>query len=169
VTRFRRIVAQVLLVVGIIAGCTAVGEPSTSAEPDASRPPTCVERYPANGPAGVDLRLGCIVSELVGLYTSGQAGPPPTLSTYALVVAGIIALVGVAAWLLARAGVRRASRRMAPVTPSAWWACPNCRSVNGANVERCYACGSPPGDDQLMPTDDRPSTPQSFGERGRRG
>lgn len=131
--------------------------------PTPSRPATCAERYPADGPAGVDLRLGCIVSELVGLYSAGQAEAPPTLSAYAIgLIAGIALLLGAALVLLRILG-RRAAARLAPVVPGEWWLCPSCRSVNPAQGTRCYRCGSPPGEGPSMPTAERPSTPQSFG------
>ena len=129
----------------------AVGQEATT-EPAATRAPNCTDRFPAEGPAGVDLRLGCIVSELVGLYTASDRGEPPRLSAYVLVLAGGVVvgvlLVAFALRLLAR----RAGRRLAPVTPAEWWVCPECHSVNATSASRCYACGSLPGDGPTMPT-----------------
>ena len=145
----------------------ALAAPASGADPvPTPRPPTCAERFPDPGPAGVDLRLGCIVSELVGLYRPDQAAPPPTLSAYAIalgiLVAATIGLGLVGARLLAR----RAGARLAATTPEAWWVCPTCHSINGMHVAHCYNCGtSRPADaaDAAMLTSDLPSTPQSFG------
>lgn len=148
-----RIVLGILLAwVVALAAPEAVSAQEPSATPEPRRPPTCAERFPAEGPAGVDLRLGCIVSELVGLYTTSSSGEPPTLSTYVVTLA-----LGVAAGLLLLAvGMRwlkrRVSQRLAPVLPAAWWICPACRSVNPERVAGCYRCGSPPGDEPPMPT-----------------
>lgn len=133
-----------------------------------SRPPTCAERFPAEGPAGVDLRLGCIVGELVGLYVPGQSAPPAPLSTYAILV-GIVVGAGVLLlWIGGRLVARRAGRRLAPVLPDAWWVCASCKSVNGSAVARCYSCGSPRPDGPALMTDDHPSTPQSCGSTRKR-
>ncbi len=149
-------------VAGVVSAPTGVAPDPTPAPTDA-RPPTCSERFPGEGPAGVDLRLGCIVSEVVGLYTASNRGDPPRLSAYVLVLAGGtgvgILLVALALRLLGR----RAGRRLAPVLPDEWWVCPRCHSVNGAGVARCYACGGPPGDGPTLPTVARPETPQSSG------
>jgi hypothetical protein len=134
----------------------------------ATQAPTCGDRFPAEGPAGVDLRLGCIIGELVGLYTASDREDPPTLSAYVIALAvGLVlglALVAAALRLLAR----RASRRLAPVTPSEWWVCPSCSSVNGTAASRCYACGGPPGDGPTMTTDPDPVTAQQLGGSTRR-
>ena len=166
----------VALVVGaglVAAIALTAASPTLAAEPTAPpapRPPTCAERFPDEGPGGVDLRLGCIVSELVGLYTPGQAAAPPAMSTYAVGVLALVAALVVAAAASSRLLARRAGRALAPATPDAWWQCPACRSVNGAGVTRCYSCGSArPVDAAVrLETDDRPGTPQSFG-RGKHG
>ena len=148
-------VALTLLVGGGLAiPDPAVGQEATT-EPVATRAPTCSDRFPAEGPAGVDLRLGCIVSELVGLYTASNRGEPPRLSAYVLVLAGGIAAGALLVALALRLLARRASRRLAPVTPAEWWVCPECHSVNATSASRCYACGSPPGDGPTMPTEGR--------------
>jgi hypothetical protein len=133
------------------------------------RPPTCAERFPEDGPGGIDLKLGCIVGEVVGVYVPGQSKPPAPLSSYAILV-GIV-LIGLASgiWLLGRLVARRASRWLPPVLPSAWWVCATCRSVNGAVVEHCYSCGSARPDGPALLTDDQPSTPQSFGRKRKSG
>ena len=157
------ITAAILLAL-TAAGTTLAGDPSATTPP----PGSCAARYPEDGPGGVDLRLGCIVSEVVGLYTAGQSDAPPALSAYAL---GVVALIlgGIVLALVAgRLLARRAGERLAPVTPGEWWLCPSCRSVNGAGVSRCYRCGSPPQGGPNLVTDDQPGTPQSFG-RGKHG
>jgi hypothetical protein len=164
-----RIAAIVLGAVAVLAlpAGLAAADPSAPPEP---RRPTCAERFPEEGPAGVDLRLGCIVSELVGLYTPGQASAPPAVSTYAIGAAAAIAALVLAVAVATRLLARRAGQALAPVTPDAWWQCPTCRSVNGVGATRCYSCGSQrPADVTLMlATEESPGTPQSFG-RGKRG
>lgn len=140
-----------------------------SAAPDATNPPTprqptCAERYPADGPAGVDLQLGCIVTELMGAYTgtTDAGGAPPRVSAWlgplAAVGAGLALL-----YLVARSVRRAAGRRLAPVVPRTWWSCPRCRSLNAVGVAACYRCGYPwdAGIPELHEGDQPP--PQSFG------
>ena len=162
--------AALLLVAAItIPGAVLAGDPTPDPAPQTASPPGCSERFPQEGPAGVDLRLGCIVSEVVGLYTAGQAAPPPPLSSYAMFV-GIVALVAVAAaWLVGRFVARRAGRRLAPVLAGEWWICGTCRSVNGAGIARCYSCGSGRPDGPMLTTDEHPEISQSFGSRRKRG
>lgn len=156
----------VALLVALPAGARAA---DPTAQP-AARPLSCAERFPEEGPAGVDLRLGCVVSELVGLYTPGQASAPPTISAYGLAMLAIVLGVALIAILLTRLLARRAGAALAPVTPDAWWQCPSCRSVNGAGITRCYSCGAhrPADLGVTLATDDSPGTPQSFG-RGKHG
>jgi hypothetical protein len=164
-----RIATLLLGAVAVLAAPAGVAADDPSAPPEPRRP-TCAERFPEEGPAGVDLRLGCIVSELVGLYTPGQASAPPPISTYAIGAAAAIAAVVLAFAVATRLLARRAGQALAPVTPDAWWQCPTCRSVNGVGAARCYSCGSErPADVTLMlPTEESPRTPQSFG-RGKHG
>lgn len=135
------------------------------------RPPTCTERYPADGPAGVDLQLGCVVNELIGFLGGvGEPGGSHRLSEY-----GVPIGVGAAALVLLALAIRQvrraAGRRLAAAAPSAVWSCPTCRSLNDASHDHCYRCGRPfePGDLELR-TDAEPLAPQSFGRRsdGRR-
>lgn len=163
-------VAALLLLAAIGApGAIHAADPTPGPTGQTARPPTCADRFPEEGPAGVDLRLGCIVSEVVGLYTAGQAAPPPPLSSYATFL-GIAVLGGlIAAWLVARLVARRAGRRFAPVLAGQWWICGTCSSVNGAGVERCYSCGSDRPDGPMLTTDEHPEYPQSLGSRRKRG
>jgi len=155
----------------LVPGPSAVLAADPAAGPsETARPPTCAERFPAEGPAGVDLRLGCIVSELIGLWRPDQAAPPPTLSAYAIALGILIVATAGLGLIGMRLVGRAAGRRLAPITPDAWWVCPTCRSINGIGVTRCYDCGAPrpaAGAAQLMATGQDPSTPQSFG-RGER-
>lgn len=164
------VLAALLLASAMAApGAAFAAEPTPAPAVQTASPPTCADRFPEEGPAGVDLRLGCIVSEIVGLYTAGQAAPPPPLSTYAIVL-GLVALgAAIAVWLLGRLVARRASRRLAPVLAGEWWICARCRSVNGAGVSRCYSCGSEPPDGPMLTTDEHPEISQSFGSRRKRG
>lgn len=160
-----------------LLGTIALARPSGSLAADptqppggqAGDPPSCADRYPAEGPAGVDLRLGCIVSEVVGLYTAGQASAPPPLSTYAIAVGGLVLAGAVGLWLAGRLLARRAGSRLAPVLASSWWICATCRSVNGAGILRCYSCKSARPDGPMLTTDDHPEIAQSFGSRRKRG
>ena len=161
------LVLAAMLGLGSAAGVLAADPTQAPGVP--AGPPTCAERFPAEGPAGVDLRLGCIVSEVVGLYTAGQTAPPPPLSTYAMVVAAFVLAAVVAVWLAGRFVARRAARRMAPVLAAEWWICASCRSVNGAGVARCYSCGSGRPDGPMLTTDEHPEIAQSFGSTRKRG
>lgn len=148
---------------GVVLGADPTPDPGAAP----LRPPTCAERFPEEGPAGVDLKLGCIVSEVVGLYTPDA--PPPPLSTYAILV-GIVITAGVLlVWVVGRMLAHRAGRRLAPVLADAWWVCGRCRSVNGAGVEHCYSCGAGRPDGPMLTTSDRPEIPQSFGSTRKRG
>jgi hypothetical protein len=145
----------------------AAADPTT---PPATRAPSCSERYPADGPAGVDLQLGCLVSQIVAHYT-GQASPtqPTPLSGYlpqiSVIVGGTVGLIVVV--LLVRRGL---GRRLAPVLPAEWWSCAGCRSVNAAGVEHCYRCGAArPPDAAMIATAAHPETPQAFGRDRRDG
>jgi hypothetical protein len=161
---FPRVTLALLLLLAAPPPAALGGDGSSSPPP----PGSCAERYPEDGPAGVDLRLGCIVSEVVGLYTAGQSEAPPTLSTYAIGTIGVVALLAVLGLVVTRLLARRAGERLAPVTPGEWWLCPSCRSVNGTQASRCYRCGSPPGAGPTLTTEDAPATPQSWG-RGKHG
>jgi hypothetical protein len=156
------------IAVATVAPSVAAAGGSSDPEPSAG-PPTCAERFPDPGPAGVDLRLGCIVSEVLGLYTSRDPTRPPPLSTYAIVTIGGLAAAALIGAMALRLLGRRTARRLAPATPDAWWVCDRCHSVNGAGVTRCYACGAPPPGGPLMTTAARPETPQQFGATRKSG
>ena len=153
------VVAVAFFVAGALAGPIAAADPSPT-----PRPPTCAEQYPGEGPAGVDLRLGCIARELVGLYTGEEpSGQATRLSAYLAPIIGVAVAVAVAIGLLQLAR-RRAGRRLAPATPAAWWLCPVCRSVNAAGRPACYSCGAAwTADALVVPTADHPETIQRFG------
>jgi hypothetical protein len=145
----------------------AAADPGASPAPvAATHQPTCAERFPADGPGGVDLQLGCVVRELIGYFGGlGPSDEPQRLTGYLLPIAavslGLVALLAVA-----RSLHRRASRRIAPATPVAWWSCPACRSLNAAGRASCYRCGRPFEERAIeMRTDAEPPAPQSFGRR----
>jgi hypothetical protein len=145
-----------------------------TADPGATtRPPTCSERFPSEGPAGVDLRLGCIVGEVVGLYTPGQPELPVPMSSYAIAVVlfviGILIVIVFSGRFVHWLAARSIGRRLAPALPGEWWVCATCKSVNGANVGHCYSCGADRPDGPALMTDDQPSIPQSFGRKRKSG
>lgn len=117
----------------------------------------------------MDLRLGCIVGEIVGAYTPSDEGAPAPLSSYAILVGVVVAAGLLLAWLAGRLVARRAARRLAPVLPAEWWVCATCTSVNGGSAAHCYSCGSGRSAGPTMLTDDSPSTDQSFGSTRKRG
>jgi len=151
----------------IIATSTAtLGADPTSAATASARPPTCAERFPGDGPAGVDLQLGCVVNEIATTYLgAGRSGGTHRLTGY-LVPIAVVAFGSLGLWLVARAARRRAGRRLAPATPSSWWSCPACHSLNGQGGVRCYRCGRPfePGAAEVRTTTEPPAQ-QSFGQR----
>lgn len=164
----RALVLAALLTPAAAAATVRAADPTPGPASATSRPATCSERFPADGPAGVDLRLGCIVGEVVGVYTAAQAAPPAPLSTYAILVGIVILSALLLAVVAGRFIARRAGRRLAPVLSDEWWVCTTCKSVNGAGVAHCYACGNDRPDGPALVTDNSPTTPQSFG-RGKRG
>lgn len=143
-------------------------DPSAAPDPGPSRPLTCLDRYPADGPAGVDLLLGCIVNEVTQAYLgAGRASDaePPGISAYlgqGALLAGVLVLLALAL----RAIRDRAGRRLAPALPTTWWSCRGCKSLNAAGRTVCYRCGRPQeaGTAELR-TDAEPPAPQSFGRR----
>ena len=129
--------AALLLLAGRVA-------PAAAADPAATRPPTCAERYPADGPAGIDLRVACALGEVVGLATGAGEPADPAAAAAGLrtIGAGLaVVLVLAVAWRLAS---RRAGRALAPAAMTGAWSCAACRSVNLASASRCYACGAAP-------------------------
>ena len=164
------VLALALALLACLAAPAAVLAADRTPDPNATaRPPSCAERFPEDGPAGVDLRLGCIVSEVAGLYTAGQGAAPPPLSSYAIVLVGLGIGAAAVALLVGRLLRGRAGRRLAPVLADEWWVCASCRSVNGAGVGRCYSCGSARPDGPTLRTDAAPATPQSYGSTRKRG
>ena len=169
-----QLVVLAIIAASLLATCAPAGalgaDPTTN--PGAVARPTCAERYPEEGPAGIDLRLGCIIGEVVGQYggSVSPSGATPA-STYGLVVLGVLVAGFVAIWLLARLLRRSAGRRLAPVRPDEWWLCGSCRSVNGAGVVHCYSCGAtrPADTGPTLRTDEAPTTSQSFGSTRKRG
>jgi hypothetical protein len=158
----------VFIAVFVVTPTALAADPGSSPGPPASARPSCADRFPAEGPAGVDLQLGCIVNEIAATYLGTAQAPdarPPRLSDYGwpigLTIAGLIALV-VALRKIQRAG----GRRLAPATPVAWWSCPSCRSLNVADRSDCYRCGAARVDASTeVRTDAEPPAPQSFGRR----
>ena len=129
--------------------------------------PTCTERYPVDGPGGVDLVLGCVVTELIA-YASGvaaEAGEPRRLSDFAVPI--VVGLGGLLAAAIAVRQVQRVvARRLAPAAPMAWRSCPACHSLTPADRPACYRCGAPfEATATELRTDAERPVPQSFGRR----
>lgn len=156
---------------GVLAGAVlllagAAIAPAVAAADPTSRPPTCAERYPADGPAGLDLQLGCIIGELVGAYSSLGSDAPPRVSAWLTPMAVALA-IGLGLLLVVRRLRRAAGRRLAPVAPTGYWSCPACRSLNPAGTSACYRCRRPWDPSAMpIPTDVEPPPPQSFGRPG---
>jgi hypothetical protein len=71
--------------------------------------------------------------------------------------------------LILRSILRRAGRRLVGTVPTAWWSCPDCRSLNAAGTARCYSCGRDRDEEALeLRTDAEPPAAQSFGRRADR-
>lgn len=160
------LIAALLIVTTVPATAAADPSPSPAA---VSGSPTCLDRFPADGPGGVDLLLGCVVNEVTRAYTGAGAGTsadPPRLSAYAIPIAIIVAAAAALTLLLVRVLRQGAGRRLAPAMPAAWWSCPACRSLNAAGRRACYRCGRvfEAGATELR-VDAEPLAPQSFGRR----
>jgi hypothetical protein len=162
--------ATFLLQVALLAGPGgALGADPTSDPSATSRPATCAERFPAEGPAGVDLRLGCIVGEVIGSYTATNSALPTPISTYAVTLIAVIGGAALLVFVAVRLVRRRAGRRLAPTLSAEWWVCATCKSVNGTASARCYSCGSAQTEGPMLTTDADPEISQSFGSTRKRG
>jgi hypothetical protein len=153
-----------LAVVAVLSGVGSSG--AMAADPTPSpRPATCAERYPDEGPAGLDLRAACIIGELLGL--TEDPGRPARISQW-LPVIGVLSLaglavIGVIVFVFGRLK-RRFDRRTAPMRPALMWTCPACHSVNEPGRPRCYACRTAwTPDAPVMPVADEPIMIQRFG------
>ena len=165
--------SNVIAVACLLALMTALQpRPVWAADPTASgapsSPPICAERYPADGPAGIDLLLGCIVNEVMQSYLgagSRTASHPPRFSQwFGQIAAGVALVVGL--FVLLRAIRRSAGRRLAPAAPIVWWECRDCRSLNAAGTPACYRCGQAfVSGGTEMRADAEPPAQQSFGRR----
>lgn len=142
----------------VFAAWLALAGPVVAADPSGPPPtPTCRERYATPGPGGVDLGLACTANELVEAFTGlGNPSRTPTavmVTTVGAVVAGLLVV-----YVVLRLLRRGAGRRLASVTPAAWWVCPACRSLNAPTAAACYACSTAWSQDtEIAPTDERPS------------
>ena len=150
------------LAVGLVLGLAVLPGalvPSARAADPTSPGATCDERYPEAGPAGLDLRFGCIAAELLGHYTgTDDTAAAPRISAWLLpmgLALGALMLLMVVVRLVRR----RAGAALAPATPEAWWQCPSCKSLNAEGRPACYGCRRPWSPDALIiPTAERPET-----------
>lgn len=86
------------------------------------------------------------------------------LSKLWLFVPGI-AFVLACGWVGWQVGGHRRRQRPKP-PPASWWLCPDCRSVNEPDQDRCYSCArARPGDAAILPTDPEFHLVQAFGPR----
>jgi hypothetical protein len=91
--------------------------------------------------------------QLINTIRAGIGMVPP-------VVIAIVLLGGpTAGWLLYRFVVQPRNMRMLGIDRTAMWVCPECRSVNGLLMDRCYRCDSTPLEDKLELIDARPEGP----------
>jgi hypothetical protein len=91
--------------------------------------------------------------QLINTIRAGIGLVPP-------VVIAIVLLGGpTAGWLLYRFVVQPRNMRMLGIERTAMWVCPDCRSVNGLLMDRCYRCDAAPLEDQLELIDARPEGP----------
>jgi hypothetical protein len=138
------IIAGLLAIAAVVMiaarpGSIRAADPSAGPVIGAAR--TCAERFPAQGPGGVDLQLGCMAGEIISAYTgAAQSADPERLSTW-IARLGVFALLLVALMLLGRTLGRRLGRRLAPSAPDSWWSCPHCMSLNEDHARACYGCG----------------------------
>lgn len=126
-------------VAALVALIVPAASPVLAQHANDTSDPRCADWAAGSAPAGLDLTSLCVAHEVVATYT-GAGSPQDPLLPYAgaALVAGMgLAFVGV---LALRYGGRQVARRFEPETPSSWWVCPDCRSVNAASRTSCYAC-----------------------------
>ena len=131
-------------VLALIVTATAV-----AADPAAAPPPSCRDRFPEAGPGGLDLGILCTLSEVVGSFT-GAGGPAQTSPAVIVTTVGLFVAILLSVWLVVRTARRGAARRLASVTPTAWWVCSSCSSFNPPTGSVCYACGAAASPDAVI-------------------
>jgi hypothetical protein len=142
------------------------GSASVLAE-DPAGDPRCADWEQNGAPAGIDMRLVCTATEVIGTYTGTEGSHRDLLPLAGVAVASGVALA-VVAWAVVMQLTRRAGRRLAPAAPASWWMCPRCHSLNAAGTPACYACrdAAPADADDpaaRMPTAPEPVIDQRFG------
>lgn len=94
----------------------------------------------ADGPLG-DPSAVCAIDAATGRYTHHhQFGLDPAIGMLALFGGIGIAGVGALAWRILGG---RVGRRLEATTPSDWWQCGACGSLNQPNRGLCYSCRRP--------------------------
>ena len=124
--------------------------------------PRCAEWRQNGAPAGIDLSVVCVANQVVGTYTASSTDDPDLLPYAGAALAFGVVMAGVGVVGL-RLTAKPVAKRLAPVTPDAWWVCPGCRSLNAAERAACYACrtDAPAGTGApLMPTATAPTIDQ---------
>jgi len=151
--------ARALLGAGGVLAAVGVGA-ALAADPSLAPAATCRERFAEGGPTGLNLGVLCTLSEVVGSFT-GADGPAQTPPAVVVTTVGLFAAALLGVWVIVRTFRRGAGRRLASVTPSAWWDCPSCRSLNPPTGSACYACGTEAPPDAAIArtaTDEPPSS-----------
>ncbi|MEO8461877.1 MAG: hypothetical protein ABI555_01580, partial [Chloroflexota bacterium] len=136
---------MVLLVA--LAAPVSGADPSPAPSPTPSPtddPRTCAQRYPIDGPGGVNLQIACIVVEFVAADAKSEA----KAEAQARIASGfgpVVVLVSAAvvAWIAVQWMSRRTGARLAPTQPARWWSCTHCRSLTAIGITNCYRCGQP--------------------------
>jgi hypothetical protein len=131
---FMRSVLTALFVLGLVLAFAVSAVPALAHDVDCSA-------VSGDGPAGVDLRAVCTIDAATGRYTHHhQFGLDPAIGMLPLFGGIGIAGVGALAWRILGG---RAGRRLEAMTPSDWWQCGACGSLNQPNRGLCYSCRRP--------------------------
>jgi hypothetical protein len=126
----------------VLAGALLALALAPSVLGDEPRDPRCSDWEQHGAPPGIDLRVVCTATQIIGTYTGSGTGDitdePALPYVVALLVTGAgLAVVGLVAMRFVGG---RAGRRLAPAAPDAWWVCPSCQSLNAVGRPACYAC-----------------------------
>ena len=138
-----QVVLSLIVLVVALAPPVSAADPSPTPSPTKD-PRTCVQRYPIDGPGGVNLQIACTVVELV----ASDAKSDVKAEAQARIASGVgpvVVLVSAAvvAWIAVQWMSRRTGARLAPTQPAGGWSCTHCRSLTAIGITNCYRCGQP--------------------------